>query len=281
MRGVSFAQRFRAMAAKRSSLCIGLDPSEDLLRLWNLPVSADGARQCCAQLMDAAHSHAAVVKPQSAFFEQFGVEGMAALRDVVAYARAQGFLVLLDCKRGDIGSTADAYARAYLEHGGDFEVDAITVQAYLGTGMLEPFAAAASRTGKAIFVVVLSSNPEGAAIQHAELRDSGRTVARELSDWIAARNRDVLDAMGIGPVGAVVGATLGEPAREILSELQSSLILAPGIGAQGATFDEFGRWFVSAAARTMPAVSRGLAAAGPNPAALRLAAAARLYARVV
>ena len=149
MRGVSFAQRFRAMAAKRSSLCIGLDPSEDLLRLWNLPVSADGARQCRVQLMDAAHSHAAVVKPQSAFFEQFGVEGMAALRDVVAYARAQGFLVLLDCKRGDIGSTANAYARAYLEHGGDFEVDAITVQAYLGTGTLSR-CAAASRTGKAI-----------------------------------------------------------------------------------------------------------------------------------
>jgi orotidine-5'-phosphate decarboxylase len=261
-----FAVRLQALAAVRSPLCIGIDPSSELLQGWGLPLSAVGVGRFCAIVMEAAGDRVAVVKPQVAFFERFGPDGMRELQSVVATIRAHGALALIDCKRNDIGHTLAAYGEAMLGPDSPFGGDAMTVSAYFGFGALAPVLARAVATGSGIFVVVRSSNPEGAALQDARLAD-GRTVADSLADAITRFNADL--GAAIGPVGAVMGATAEGEAAATLARLPRSFLLAPGIGAQGATFASMAASFGAAAQRALPAISRGILAQGPSVTALR------------
>jgi orotidine-5'-phosphate decarboxylase len=264
----SFAQRFLDLAATRSPLCLGIDPAAELLSQWGLTHDAKGLRSFCDIAMEAMGDRVAVVKPQSAFFEQFGPDGMAELKRLVGMIQERGALALIDVKRGDIGHTLDAYADAMIGPESPFGGDAMTAVAYMGFGSLKPLLDKAAERGAGVFIVVRSSNPDGRALQDARLAD-GRTVATALADDITVFNATVTE--GVGPVGAVMGATIEGTATETLASLPKSLLLAPGIGAQGATFDDMARNFGPAAARALPSVSRGILAKGPDVTALRTA----------
>jgi orotidine-5'-phosphate decarboxylase len=216
--------------------------------------------------MEAMDERVAIVKPQAAFFEQFGPDGMAELVRLVGMIKERGALALLDVKRGDIGHTLEAYADAWVGPDSPFGGDAMTVTAYLGFGALKPLLKKAAERQAGVFIVVRSSNPEGRTLQDALLAD-GRTVATALADDITEFNASLTD--GIGPVGAVMGATIEGTATATLASLPKSLILAPGIGAQGATFEDLAGNFGSAAERALPSVSRGVLGKGPSVAELR------------
>ncbi|MCG8460749.1 MAG: orotidine-5'-phosphate decarboxylase [Holophagales bacterium] len=262
----SFYRRFRDLARERSPFCCGVDPSDALLEAWDLPRSAAGVGEFCDRLLEAAGESVTLFKPQSAFFERFGPEGVAQLRRFVVRAREQGSLVLLDCKRGDIDSTLEAYAHGLVGRGSPMGADAVTLTAYLGPGTLRPMVERAHTEGAYLFVVVLSSNPEGRTLQDARLGD-GRTVAEYLADSISEWN-DISDEE-VGPVGAVVGATSGSAAASVVERLPRSLFLAPGLGAQGASFEDVRRLFGQALPRVIPTSSRGVLGQGPSVDALR------------
>jgi orotidine-5'-phosphate decarboxylase len=262
----SFAARFLSLAETRSPLCLGIDPSVELLDQWGLPRSVIGLKRFCITVTDAMGEQVAIAKPQSAFFEQFGPDGMKVLARLVTQIQDQGALALIDCKRGDIGSTLEGYAAAMLGRDSPFRGDAMTVNAYLGFGALKPLLDRAASSGAGVFVVVRSSNPEGRSLQDARLAD-GRTVATSIADDIAAYNDQL--GQSVGPVGAVMGATIEGAATETLAHLTNALILAPGIGAQGATFDDVARNFGPAIGRVLPSVSRGILARGPSVEGLR------------
>jgi orotidine-5'-phosphate decarboxylase len=209
--------------------------------------------------------HVSVVKPQSAFYERFGSRGVAVLERVVAESRAAGALVLLDVKRGDIGSTSQAYADAYLDPTSPLACDAITLSPYLGFGSLDPFVDTARRHDAGLFVLALTSNKEGPEVQHARTDDGG-TVAGRVLDRLRALNDG---AEPLGSFGAVVGATIGATDEDL--DVNGPL-LAPGYGAQGGTVDDLRRIFGRACGHVLPSSSRGLLAAGPDPRALADAA---------
>ncbi|HWB50794.1 MAG TPA: orotidine-5'-phosphate decarboxylase [Stellaceae bacterium] len=260
-----FQHRFVELAAARSPLCVGIDPSRESLAEWGVGDDLRGLRQFCERLVETCAPLVAAVKPQVAFFERLGPAGMQVLRDVVVQAKALGTLVILDAKRGDIASTATAYGEAFLGADSAFGGDAITVSAYLGFGSLRPIIDIALAVQAGVFVVVRSSNPEGAALQHARMA-GGMTVAEHLADRITAENAA---ADGLGPVGAVVGATLGAETEALAARLPNALMLVPGIGAQGATMADVRANFGAHDERVIPSISRGISRAGPDPAALR------------
>ena len=261
----TFGARLDAAIRERGPLCIGIDPHAGLLAAWGLPDSAAGVERFALSCVEAFAGETAVVKPQSAFFERFGSAGIAALERTVRAARAAGALVLLDVKRGDIGSTMSAYADAYLDPSAPLAVDAITITPYLGVGALQPAFDAAEKHGTGAFVLALTSNPEGAQVQRA-LGGDGRAVAQAVVDEVAARNAG---ASPLGSLGLVVGATLDDLGAD-LSALNGP-ILAPGVGAQGGTVDDVRRLFKDAPG-VLPSVSRDVLRAGPDIAALRDAA---------
>jgi orotidine-5'-phosphate decarboxylase len=263
-----FQQRFRALAAERSALCVGIDPSAESLAGWGLPDDAGGLRTFCERLVEVCAPRVAVIKPQAAFFERHGPEGMVVLRDAVAAAHRHGALAIIDAKRGDIDSTAVAYGQAFLGPDSPFGGDAMTLHAYLGFAALAPIVAIARRAAAAVFVVVRSSNPEGSGLQQAVIAD-GRSVAEHLAAAIAAANAE--EAGETGPVGAVVGATLGREAAILAAHMPNALLLVPGVGAQGATIADVRRDFGPHYARVIPSVSRGVARAGPDRDDLRRA----------
>ncbi len=262
---MTFGSRLRAAIESRGRLCVGIDPHPALLDAWGMTDSAFGLEQFAMAAVEALAGTAAVVKPQSAFFERHGSRGIAVLEKVVAGCREHGALVLLDVKRGDIGSTAQAYADAYLDRTSPLAADAITVSPFLGMGSLGPVFETARRHDAGVFVLALTSNPEGPQFQHATTAD-GRTVAGAVLDSLAALNAD---AEGLGSVGAVVGATIGE-ARENLDI--NGPLLVPGIGAQGGTVADVRRIFGSATRTVLPSSSREILRAGPDKAALHEAA---------
>jgi orotidine-5'-phosphate decarboxylase len=264
--GESFGARLDAALSARGPLCIGIDPHPQLLDAWGLPADADGLARFADRCAEALAPRVAVVKPQSAFFEAYGAVGIAVLERTISACREAGALVLLDVKRGDIGSTMAAYARAYLAPGSPLAVDAITVSPYLGVGSLQPAFDAAERHGGGVFVLALTSNPEGPAVQHARAGD-GRSVAQAVVDDLAARNAG---RHPLGSLGVVVGATIGAAPVD-LSALNGPF-LAPGIGAQGGTADDVRRIFAGATRAVLPSVSREVLRAGPDAAALASAA---------
>jgi orotidine-5'-phosphate decarboxylase len=254
----SFAQRLLHAIEKHSPLCVGVDPSASLLRAAGLPDSAEGALAFGQRVLEAAQYRISILKPQSAFFERFGSSGLRALEEMTVLARRKEVLVLLDGKRGDIDTTGAAYAEGYFSATTTLRVDAVTTHPYLGFGALDPFLDIAERSDGGVFVVVRSSNPEGRELQTAKL-SSGETVAQHLCREITLRNRR--SGAGLGPIGAVVGATCDD-APETVAALPQSFILAPGVGAQGAAMDDVLRRMPAARGRVLPNVSRAILANG-------------------
>ena len=203
---LGFGKRLRAAMDDRGPLCAGIDPHPGLLEAWGLTDSVDGLEKFALSAAEALAPVVAAVKPQSAFFERFGSRGIAVLERVVEISQEAGALVVLDVKRGDIGSTAQAYADAYLDPASPMAVDAITATPFLGFGSLDPMLTTADEHGKGVFVLALTSNPEAPPFQHART-DAGRTVAGTVLDELRARNGDVAP---MGSFGAVVGATIAE-----------------------------------------------------------------------
>jgi orotidine-5'-phosphate decarboxylase len=267
----TFGERLRAAMTQRGPLCVGIDPHPSLMAAWGLSDDAAGLERFARTCVEALAGHVAVLKPQSAFFERHGSAGIAVLERVLSDARSAGCLVLLDAKRGDIGSTMAAYAHAYLDPSSPLRADAVTLSPYLGYGSLRPALDMAARHGAGVFVLALTSNPEGAAVQHAR-GDDGRSVAASVVAGVSADNARAAD---LGSVGMVVGATVGPAVEQLGIDLASSRapLLAPGIGAQGAGPADLHRVFGSARRNVLASSSRAVLAAGPSVTALRDAAA--------
>ena len=263
----AFGSRLRKAMDSRGPLCVGIDPHAALLGSWSLPDSVQGLERFALTVVEALAERVAVLKPQSSFFERFGSAGIAVLERTIAQAREAGALVILDAKRGDIGSTVEAYADAYLDPSSSLFADAVTVSPYLGFGALEPFVERAEQHGCGVFVLAFTSNPEGASVQRA-LTAGGETVGASILAQAAERNGD---AVPMGPVGAVVGATLTDPIPFDLATLNGAL-LAPGLGAQGGTPDGLRAVFGDALANVVPSMSREILRSGPDAPVLRRAA---------
>ncbi len=264
-----YGQRLGRAIAERGALCAGVDPHPGLLRAWGLSVDAAGLERCARTMVEALGDVVPVFKPQSAFFEAYGSAGVAVLERTLADIAGTGALALLDVKRGDIGSTMDAYAAAYLTDGSPLAADAITLSPYLGFGSLSGAIDLARRQGRGVYVLALTSNPEGPEIQSARTPD-GRTVAGTILDAAAAANRD----SDTGHVGLVVGATVGRTDLDF-TRLRGS-ILAPGFGAQGGTVADLDVVFGAAIGSVLPTTSRELMSAGPDPVRIRERAVAVL-----
>ena len=261
----TFADRLAAaVVEKRSQLVLGLDPQLDLLPLelrgdahTGREAAANAYSRFCRGLIDAACPYCVAVKPQSAFFEALGADGVRAFEDVCEYAATAGLVVIGDVKRGDIGSTARAYASAYLEprEGGQSLVDAITVSAYLGRDSLEPFVAECRRSGRGIFCLVKTSNPGGVDIQDLRLTD-GTVVWHQVAKIVAELGEGVVGECGLSSIGAVVGATHPRAVSEARRLLPQAILLLLGVGAQGATPADVARAFTSGPASGLVSVSR-------------------------
>ncbi|MEV6904774.1 orotidine-5'-phosphate decarboxylase [Amycolatopsis sp. NPDC051372] len=263
MSGQRFGARLAKAVAERGPLCAGIDPHPGLIESWGLSLDVSGLERFALGATEVLAAATAIVKPQSAFFEAFGPPGVAVLERVVDAAHDAGALVLLDVKRGDIGSTMAAYTAAYVAEGAAFKADAATVSPYLGFGALDPAVAAATAAGTGLFVLARTSNPEAHALQSARLAD-GRTVAQSIVDAAADHNAG---AEPLGDVGVVVGATIS-PGELDLSRLAGP-VLAPGFGAQGATVADLRAVFGPDLPGVLPASSRDLLRHGPDPEAMR------------
>jgi orotidine-5'-phosphate decarboxylase len=279
-----FGARLAAAVHARGPLCVGIDPHVLLLEKWGLPDSPEGLARFTHAVVDALGGTVAVLKPQLAFYERHGSRGLAVLEAALPRARTAGALVLLDAKRGDIGSTMDAYAD-YLRPEHPLAVDAMTVSPFLGPRSLQPAVDTARLCGGGLFVLARTSNPDAGTLQHAVVGE--RSVAQLVVDTVRGWNtpqwvigdplpdvaavRDMASGWGpsTGSFGLVVGATL----RDLDVDLDGlgGPILAPGLGAQGGAVADLRRLFGTSRA-VVPTVSRDVLAAGPDPAALRAAA---------
>lgn len=261
----TFATRLQQKIAEHSPLCVGIDPSASLLKSCNLPNTPDGAFEFGKRVLEATDFRISLLKPQSAFFERFGSAGLKAVEELTTLARSREVLVLLDGKRGDIDTTGAAYAEGYFASTTTLRVDAVTTHVYLGLDALDPFLDIAVRAEGGVFVVVRSSNPEGRELQTARLAN-GETVAQNLCREITLRNRK--QGEGLQYIGAVVGATCDD-AAETVDALPQSFILAPGVGAQGATIQDVLKRMPSARGRVLPNVSRAILANGGSVSDIR------------
>jgi orotidine-5'-phosphate decarboxylase len=266
----SFAHRFEVARSAYGPLAWGLDPSAAILERWGLGDTPDGLDRFADIALDAAAGTIGLVKLQSAFYERHGSRGFGTLERLIAEARGAGLLVIVDAKRGDVASTNEAYAEAFLGADAPLGADALTVHPYLGLEAMGSFVARAYESGSCLLVVARSSNPEGRALQ-SSLDESGRSVEGRLLHEIGELNAHLAPG-GIGPVGAVVGPTLIRPALDLV--VARGLFLAPGIGAQGATAEDVARVFAACPDRVMPSASRYLLEGGPDVHRLRDAAAA-------
>ncbi|NJC72756.1 orotidine-5'-phosphate decarboxylase [Planosporangium thailandense] len=258
-----FGARLRAAMDTRGPLCVGIDPHPALLSAWGLPDNVSGLERFTRTVVEAVADRVAVVKPQSAFFERFGSQGVAVLESAFRQLREAGALVLLDVKRGDIGSTAAAYADAYLDPASPLRADAITASPYLGFGSLSPMIEKAVATGGGVFVLALTSNPEGPIFQHARTAD-GRTVAQTVIDEVSQVNAGVNP---LGDIGVVVGATVGDTGHD-MSALGGP-VLVPGLGAQGGRPEDLRAVFGDDLGAVLPSYSREILSQGPSVTRLR------------
>jgi orotidine-5'-phosphate decarboxylase len=228
-----------ARRERRTTLCVGIDP-----RLEQLPPALRAAAggdveraltRFSLEVLELTAPHAACFKVQIAFFEAHGLAGLRAYAAILAEARRRRLLVIADVKRGDIGTTAEAYALGHLAPGGDLEADALTLNPWMGRDALEPFVARAAAAGKGVYVLVRTSNPGAADLQDRALADGARVFERA-ADLVAALGAaHVSRATGLSAVGAVVGATGPAQSAELRARLPSTSFLVPGYGAQGAT----------------------------------------------
>jgi len=266
----SFGSRLAAAVDARGPLCVGIDPHASLLDAWGLPASAAGVRDFGLRVVDAARTRVGVVKPQVAFFERYGAAGYAALEEVIGTARAAGLVVIADAKRGDIGTTMDGYAEAWLSAGSPLESDAVTVSPYLGPDSLRGTIATAVREGKGVYVLAATSNPEAAGLQSAELTTVDAERGQTVADWVAQRagsanSSAVVAGDRFGPVGFVVGATVERADLGLTdASLHRASLLAPGFGAQGARLRDISERFGSLAPQVLASASRSILGAGPD-----------------
>ena len=262
-----FADRLaEAVDRKRSQLLVGLDPRPELLPVElrgdthvSRGAAADACARFCRGLVDAVAPYVVGVKLQLAFFEALGADGLRAIEDTCSYARTAGLLVVADGKRGDIGSTARAYADAYLEQRGGLEppVDALTVNPYLGSDSVEPFVAACRRSGTGLFCVVKTSNAGSADIQDLALSD-GRPLWQHVAELVHGWGEGLVGERGLSSIGAVVGATYPRAVAEARKLMPQAILLLPGIGAQGASPADVARAFTSGPASALVPVSRAV-----------------------
>ena len=248
-------------------LCVGLDPHAGLLSQWSLPDTPAGLRTFSERVVEAAAGRCAAVKPQSAFYERHGAAGVAVLEEVLSWSKEAGLLTVLDVKRGDIGSTMGAYAAAHLLPDAPLAADAITISPYLGYDSLRPAIEMAGEHGKGVFVLGLTSNPEGAQVQLVgEPSVAARVFARV--------GQDNEGAQPFGHVGLVVGATLAHSWTDLQIDpvAAHAPILAPGVGAQGADAGDVARTFAGLTDRVLVPISRAILEAGPDQGQLRTAA---------
>ncbi|WP_350349799.1 orotidine-5'-phosphate decarboxylase [Agromyces sp. G08B096] len=268
-----FGERLAAVFAAYGRLCVGIDPHAGLLDRWGLDDSAEGAREFGLRVVEACAGRVGIVKPQLAFFERHGAAGYAAYERVLREAKDADLQVLADVKRGDIGSTMDAYAEAWLRPGSPLEADAITVSPYLGLGSLEGTLRLAESAGKGVFVLAATSNPEAAPVQRSVLQQSSRagsTIAGAIVSGVTAWNAGRPDVSNppMGAVGVVIGATVdlaaagidrdGEPPRPGLP------VLAPGFGHQGPSASDYRTIFGALADGVLVSESRSILGAGPD-----------------
>lgn len=236
-----------------------MDPSAEQLKKWELPETAVGAEQFCIQIIDNCAGDIGILKPQVSFFEQFGSVGFAALERVLVRASEAGFIVIADAKRGDIGSTMDGYARAWLSTEGPFVADAVTVSPYLGAESLDATIAFASSNSKGVFILAATSNPEAKGLQ-SSISENQRSVASNVSSYAAG----FFGKESLGSVGLVIGAQANLIDMAIdTKKLVHTPILAPGFGAQGATLSNARSIFGDLADTTIFSVSRSVAGASP------------------
>lgn len=288
----TFTQRFLKRSQHFGSVCVGIDPHDTLMQSWGLEGSPAGLAEFSRRCVDAFAPTACVVKPQVAFFERYGSAGYAVLEDTIAALRSNGVLVIADAKRGDIGSTMAGYASAWLDDSSPLCVDAVTVSAYLGFGSLAPVLEQAERTNRGVLVLAATSNPEAHSVQQARIlpeaatatargagtvetagdaqgdrADSGYapevSIAQDMVNKVADFNarHAQSDGHGTGNIGVVVGATVPNP-----PDLQhvAGMILMPGVGAQGGTFDDIKRIAGTSVGLVCPHVSRGVLSHGPD-----------------
>ncbi|WP_445444092.1 orotidine-5'-phosphate decarboxylase [Clavibacter sp. km3a] len=265
--GARLARAFR----ERGHLCVGIDPHRSLLDAWGLADDARGLEEFGLRVVEATAGRAGIVKPQVAFFERHGSAGYAALERVLAAARDAGLLVIADAKRGDIGSTVDAYGAAWLAPDSPLHADAVTLTAYTGVGSLDGVRAAADSWGAGVFVLAATSNPEAERLQRALLPADGsagpaRTVARGIQDAAVAANGPTGDpAADPGAFGLVIGATVDAADAGLdLAQLTRTPILAPGFGHQGALLGDVRKLFGPAAGVVIASASRSILATGPR-----------------
>ncbi|MBT2550693.1 orotidine-5'-phosphate decarboxylase [Arthrobacter sp. ISL-65] len=268
-----FGSRLGRAMADRGPLCVGIDPHPALLASWGLNDDVAGLRRFSLTALESVASLAAAVKPQVALYERHGSAGMAVLEEVLATARDEGVLTIADAKRGDIGSTMAAYADAWLRDGSALAADSVTLSPYLGFESLRPALDLAAEHGRGVFVLALTSNPEGASVQHVGGSDS---VARRIVQAAAGENERYSGALG--SVGLVVGATVGTALADLQLDLEAvrGPILAPGLGAQGATPADLRMTFGAAYPQVLGTSSRDILKAGPGVRELTEAAARTL-----
>jgi orotidine-5'-phosphate decarboxylase len=257
-----FADRLSAACiGKRTALCVGLDP-----RWESLPASlrarhgedrAAAYESFCNRVLDVVAPLAAVVKPQAAFFEECGAEGMAVMGRLIRKTRSLGLITILDGKRNDIASTATAYAEAAF---GVWGADSLTINPYLGRDAVEPFLAAARRYRGGVFVLVRTSNPGARLFQDLPVASEGQTqpLYQHVGRAVAAWARESLGACGLGDVGAVIGATYPAELATLRQQMPEVIFLVPGYGAQGGTAEDVRAAFRSDGSGAVVNSSRGV-----------------------
>lgn len=276
----AFALRMQAALTGSGPLCLGVDPHDEVLHAWGLPVSASGARELGMRAIDAAAGTVGFLKVQVSFFERFGAAGFSVLERLLAHSRAAGLITIADVKRGDIGSTMRAYAAAWLPAGAPLEADAITVHPYLGVESLHDTFRLAGDEGKGVFVLAATSNPEGRALQASALE--GRTVSATVAHQVAAYASSEQLPAPWSACGLVIGATVDLADRGLTDVAALPLpILAPGFGRQGAAPADLPRRFGDARHRVIANESRSLLDAGPERLRAAVVSRARAYREIL
>jgi orotidine-5'-phosphate decarboxylase len=259
----SFGERLASVFATTGHLCVGIDPHPYLLQEWDLPDSGKGLREFGLRTVEAAAGRVGIVKPQVAFFERHGSAGYDALERTLAAARSAGLLVIADGKRGDLGTSVEAYAQSWLTPGSPLEADALTVSAFQGVASLAAPMVLATEHGKGLFVLAATSNPESFAIQSAIVGSGDfatRTVAASIVVEVNKSN-----AAPLGSFGVVIGATVSLADFGLADgDLMATPILAPGFGFQGASFDSLRATYGRASTNAIVSSSRAILEAGPG-----------------
>ncbi|MBU8741609.1 orotidine-5'-phosphate decarboxylase [Micrococcus luteus] len=265
-----FGRRLAHAMETAGPLCLGVDPHPTLLRQWGLSDTPAGLEAFSLTALEAAVGpegpRVAAIKPQVALYERHGSAGLAALERLLAAARDAGVLTIADAKRGDIGSTMDGYAAAWTSDASPLAADAVTLSPYLGFGTLVPTIRAAHEAGRGVFVLALTSNPEGREVQHVGEGSAEGSVARRIAAAAAAENATQRGDDAWGPVGLVLGATVVAEADRLGLDLPAlgGPLLAPGFGVQGATAPGMRADFGTAWPQVLATSSRGILSAGPS-----------------